>query len=133
MSISEPHMWELADGLMITLKVDKEGRVHTEGTHRVDFDGVTIPIKMKCLSSRLGKDWSAVLVRIMGNLVAFAHVGHGSAKLTVVLMDIAKMPAVERILETSRPATPGDFVTAHKAAVVGTYSRSMSGFNKRAA
>jgi hypothetical protein len=125
-------IYELADTLQLTIKESRSApKLSGEGSRTVSLGGLTVPMKARIVSSQTGKSGAMILVRMQGNLVVFAEATRVQAKaadrtklkVSVLLLNLARMGRVENFLESVQPRDGKVVENLLKKAVVGKFER----------
>ena len=128
-SVNSVRLYALADSLGISLEIDPTTEAVTgERKGQVFFGKLPVAFPLKVVSSRLGKDAYMLLLRSTGNLVllAIATPEKGWEKVTIHMLNLAKMPKPNQWLEARLKVPFNDVMLELAPAIVASFAKTSS-------
>lgn len=119
-------VYTLADalGLSLYLRGDK---ITCKAVKTLVFDDLVFDVPVKVISSCIGTDSAAILVRTIGNLGLLMVAGYEkTSTVAMFIVDFARMGMPENIMESNGLTDPRGSVVLMENAIVAKYTKGAS-------
>lgn len=126
-NVKERWMYAMADALNMSIEYRKD-EPHLRGSKEVEIDlgGLDFTVKAKIVSSLLNRKNCMAIVKATGNLSLLVAVMDGKdnqPKVSVHILNLAKMGLVDNWLEKNRPSTPAEAWKMLDKAIVKSFAK----------
>jgi len=119
-----PEVYVLADVLGFSLYLQPDRTLDCKGTRTMVFDDLVFDVPVQGISSCIGKDAAAILVRTIGNLGLLLVAGYEKSSTVVLfVVDFARMGKPEGIMEAKGILDPREAVALMGDAIVARYAK----------